>query len=85
LNLAAKKVESAILAFSGVTGIYLGSSKEPDFFYGADSLPRFSIVIESGWTELFPHLRSDKNLWIAHLSTPMVVPSFRLMVVGNGD
>ncbi|KAF7168715.1 hypothetical protein CNMCM6106_003818 [Aspergillus hiratsukae] len=33
--------------FTGFAGIYQGSSKEPDFFYRADSLPSPSIVIES--------------------------------------
>ncbi|EAW22564.1 uncharacterized protein NFIA_012530 [Aspergillus fischeri NRRL 181] len=50
--------------FTGFAGRYQGSHKEPDFFFRADSLPFPSIVIEAGWSESFPHLRNDKDLWM---------------------
>ncbi|GAA82748.1 hypothetical protein AKAW_00863 [Aspergillus luchuensis IFO 4308] len=45
-------------------GAYASSSKEPDLYLSArpDRIP--SVVIESGWTESFPCLRIDKDLWL---------------------
>lgn len=53
-----------ISAFTGFTGIYQGSFRQPDFFFRANSNDFSCIVIESGWVESFPHLRADKDLWM---------------------
>lgn len=53
-----------ITAFSGFSGRYQGSSKEPDFFFRPDTDDFPSIVFESGWSESLPRLESDKNLWL---------------------
>lgn len=50
--------------FDGFTGPYTLSSKEPDLFVRPDSNNFPLIVIESGWSESFPRLRSDKDLWL---------------------
>ncbi|OJJ46530.1 hypothetical protein ASPZODRAFT_132600 [Penicilliopsis zonata CBS 506.65] len=60
--------------FDGFTGVYQGSAKEPDFFFQIDSNDFPSIVIESGWSESFSHLRADKDLWImGNNSVTMVI------------
>ncbi|GIJ83734.1 hypothetical protein Asppvi_002564 [Aspergillus pseudoviridinutans] len=43
---------------------YLHSSKEPDVFIRPDTTPMPRIVIESGWSESWPRLQADKNLWL---------------------
>jgi hypothetical protein len=50
------------LAFDNFTGVHPGSVKEPDHFLRVDTDPVPRIVVESGWSESFTHLRSDKNL-----------------------
>ncbi|KAJ9205755.1 hypothetical protein DTO166G4_4630 [Paecilomyces variotii] len=52
--------------FTGFSGVYTGSSKEPDLLLRPDthgSLPR--VIVESGWSESWPHLEADKNLWFS--------------------
>ncbi|PKX96377.1 uncharacterized protein P174DRAFT_438173 [Aspergillus novofumigatus IBT 16806] len=50
--------------FDGFTGQYTLSSKEPDLFLRPDSNDFPLIVMESGWSESWPRLRSDKDLWL---------------------
>ncbi|OJD17346.1 hypothetical protein AJ78_02531 [Emergomyces pasteurianus Ep9510] len=50
--------------FRGFVGVYQGSKKEPDFFFRADTNAFPSIVIEAGWSESWPYLRADKDLWM---------------------
>ncbi|PKX91488.1 uncharacterized protein P174DRAFT_374508 [Aspergillus novofumigatus IBT 16806] len=50
--------------FNNFTGVHQGSVKEPDHFLRVDTDPDPRIVVESGWSESFTHLRSDKNLWL---------------------
>ncbi|KAJ9300741.1 hypothetical protein DTO271G3_1905 [Paecilomyces variotii] len=52
--------------FTGFSGIYAGSSKEPDLLLQPGTrglLPR--VIIESGWSESWPHLQSDRTLWFS--------------------
>ncbi|KAL1980205.1 hypothetical protein VTN96DRAFT_4471 [Rasamsonia emersonii] len=51
--------------FTGFSGIYTGSSKEPDLFIRLNTYPLPTVVVESGWSESWPHLQSDKNLWFS--------------------
>lgn len=51
-------------AFDKFTRIYAGSSKEADLTIGPTVALYPSIVFESGWSESFPALRRDKDLWI---------------------
>ena len=50
--------------FDTFTGTYAGSVKEPDFIITPNIAQRPSIVLECGWSESFPRLRRDKDLWI---------------------
>lgn len=50
--------------FDTLTGDYAGSVKQPDFSITPDVTIYPSIVIECGWSESFPRLREDKDLWI---------------------
>jgi hypothetical protein len=43
---------------------YADSQKEPDLLIRADNLRLPKVVIESGWSESWPRLRDDMNLWI---------------------
>lgn len=61
------------LAFKGFTGLYQGSEKEPDLFLRPDSSTFPTVVIESGWSESFPYLRRDKDLWMQGCPTVNVV------------
>ncbi|KAJ9328729.1 hypothetical protein DTO027B5_1354 [Paecilomyces variotii] len=52
--------------FTGFSGAYAGSSKEPDLYLQPDTrglLPR--VIVESGWSESWPHLQSDRTLWFS--------------------
>ncbi|MCJ1469665.1 hypothetical protein MMC07_008301 [Pseudocyphellaria aurata] len=62
--LAGSLLQSMIPEDSDFFGVYAGSSKEPDttITHGTLRFPNF--VIESGWSESFPRLRADKDLWI---------------------
>ncbi|BAE63076.1 unnamed protein product [Aspergillus oryzae RIB40] len=59
--------------FDGFTGQYTHSSKEPDLFLcpATDDLP--SIVVESGFSESWPRLHADKDLWMYGSTTVNVV------------
>ncbi|OXV07090.1 hypothetical protein Egran_05145 [Elaphomyces granulatus] len=50
--------------FHGFQGRYIGAKKTADWICRADTdrFPR--ILVEVGWTEIFPRLRQDKDLWI---------------------
>lgn len=50
--------------FDLFTGVQAGSSKEADFSITPSVTQYPSIVVESGWSESFPRLRIDKDLWI---------------------
>jgi hypothetical protein len=52
------------LAFDHFSGAYQGSIKQPDHYLRVGTDPESRIVVESGWSESFPHLRNDKNLWL---------------------
>lgn len=61
-------------AFKNFAGGYQGSIKQPDHFLRVDSDPEPRIVVESGWGKTFPHLRSDKNVWLeGHVSVILVI------------
>ncbi|KAE8139861.1 hypothetical protein BDV38DRAFT_241348 [Aspergillus pseudotamarii] len=59
--------------FDGFTGQYLHSSKEPDLFLRPATYSPPSIVIESGWSESWPRLHADKDLWFYGSATTNVV------------
>ncbi|KAL5359507.1 hypothetical protein BJX96DRAFT_174410 [Aspergillus floccosus] len=59
--------------FKGFTGLYQSSEKEPDLFLRPDTTAFPTVVIESGWSESFPYLRRDKDLWMQGCSTVNVV------------
>lgn len=50
--------------FNAFTGIHARSTKEPDFSITPNMALYPSIIFECGWSESFPCLRSDKDLWI---------------------
>ncbi|GIJ90701.1 hypothetical protein Asppvi_009662 [Aspergillus pseudoviridinutans] len=50
--------------FDNFTGVYQGSIKQPDHYLRVDTDDDPRIVVESGWSESFIHLRSDKTLWL---------------------
>ncbi|KAJ5135383.1 uncharacterized protein N7515_004661 [Penicillium bovifimosum] len=43
---------------------YAGSRKEPDFMIRPDNRRLPTLVMESGWSESFPRLLGDLNLWL---------------------
>lgn len=52
-------------AFTGFPGIYTGASKEPDLLIRPDTDNFPSVVVESGWSESWPHLQADMRLWFS--------------------
>ncbi|KAE8380910.1 hypothetical protein BDV26DRAFT_115638 [Aspergillus bertholletiae] len=50
--------------FDAFTGKYTHSSKEPDLFLRPDTNHLPLIVVESGWSESWPRLHADKDLWL---------------------
>ncbi|GKZ65866.1 hypothetical protein AnigIFM60653_011483 [Aspergillus niger] len=59
--------------FSSFTGTYLHSQKEPDLFLRPDSDRCPSVVIESGWSESWPRLYADRDLWMLGTTNVNVV------------
>ncbi|KAB8267634.1 hypothetical protein BDV30DRAFT_34363 [Aspergillus minisclerotigenes] len=59
--------------FNGFTGAYTLSSKEPDLFIRPDTYVKPLIVIESGWSESWPRLHNDKDLWLSGTTEVNVV------------
>ncbi|KNG89743.1 hypothetical protein ANOM_001974 [Aspergillus nomiae NRRL 13137] len=59
--------------FDTFTGPYVLSSKEPDLFLRPDTSDLPLIVIESGWSESWPRLHCDKDLWLNGSSEVNVV------------
>ncbi|GAB1207217.1 hypothetical protein APSETT445_005930 [Aspergillus pseudonomiae] len=59
--------------FATFTGPYVLSSKEPDSFLRPDTNDLPLIVIESGWSESWPRLQCDKDLWLNGSSEVNVV------------
>ncbi|KAE8162113.1 hypothetical protein BDV40DRAFT_265993 [Aspergillus tamarii] len=59
--------------FNGFTGTYTHSSKEPDLFLRPLTSRLPSIVVECGWSESWPRLHADKNLWFYGSTTVNVV------------
>jgi hypothetical protein len=45
-------------------GPYAGSRKEPDLLIRADNLRHPKVVMESGWSDSWPELHNDINLWL---------------------
>ncbi|EGC41924.1 conserved hypothetical protein [Histoplasma capsulatum var. duboisii H88] len=50
--------------FRGFTAPYTHSSKEPDTYLLPDDKPLPTIVVETGWSESWPRLYADKDLWL---------------------
>ena len=50
--------------FDKFTGIYAGSKKQADLTITPTVALYPSIAFECGWSESFPGLRKDKDLWI---------------------
>lgn len=51
-------------AFDLFRGVQAGISKEADFSITPSVTQYPSIAVESGWSESFPRLRINKDLWI---------------------
>ncbi|KAJ9191511.1 hypothetical protein DTO164E3_6896 [Paecilomyces variotii] len=47
-----------------IHGPYARSRKEPDLLLRVDGRRLPSLVVESGWSESFPRLEEDMNLWL---------------------
>lgn len=72
------------LAFDQFSGMYRGSSKQPDYFLRVDTDPSPRIIVESGWSESFPHLRNDKDLWLLGDPSVVLVILLRWTAISNG-
>ncbi|KAB8202720.1 hypothetical protein BDV34DRAFT_236757 [Aspergillus parasiticus] len=59
--------------FDSFTGQYTHSSKAPDLFLRPATYSLPSIVVESGWSECWPRLHADKDLWMYGSTTFNVV------------
>lgn len=55
---------SSIIGIKRFTGTYQNSRKEPDLLLRPDNQEMPSIVVESGWSESYPRLISDMELWL---------------------
>ncbi|KAE8340437.1 hypothetical protein BDV24DRAFT_175335 [Aspergillus arachidicola] len=55
------------------TGKYTHSSKDPDLFLRAATNRLPSIVFECGWSESWPRLHADKDLWMYGSTTVKMV------------
>lgn len=72
------------VAYEGFVAPYASSSKEPDICIRPDRSPLPTFVIESGWSESWPRLLADKNLWLAGGPTVEAVLLIRwTKVAGN--
>ncbi|KLJ09008.1 hypothetical protein EMPG_15570 [Blastomyces silverae] len=50
--------------FRGFTALYTHFSKEPDMYFLSDDKPLPTVVIETGWSESWPRLNADRDLWL---------------------
>lgn len=71
------------LAFDDFTGAYRGSLKQPDHFLRVDTDDNPRIVVESGWSESFPHLRNDKDLWLRGNTSVVLVILLKWSAISN--
>lgn len=72
------------VAYEGFVAPYASSSKEPDICIRPDRSLLPTFVIESGWSESWPRLLADKNLWLAGGPTVEAVLLIRwTKVAGN--
>ncbi|PGH28708.1 hypothetical protein GX50_08554 [[Emmonsia] crescens] len=53
-----------VVAFQNFQGPYAFSSKEPDLAILPDAQPLPTIVVESCWSESYPRLQQDMQLWL---------------------
>ncbi|KAK2747704.1 hypothetical protein FQN55_004874 [Onygenales sp. PD_40] len=51
-------------SYQGFAPPYTSSSKQPDTCIVPDDLRLPTVVIETGWTESWPRLNADKDLWL---------------------
>ncbi|KAL5355592.1 hypothetical protein BJX96DRAFT_170819 [Aspergillus floccosus] len=70
--------------FDQFSGVYKASSKQPDHYLRIDTDPSPRIIIESGWSESFPHLRHDKDLWMLGDPSVVLVILLRWTAISNG-
>ncbi|OAX84051.1 hypothetical protein ACJ72_01586 [Emergomyces africanus] len=70
--------------FDGFTGVYQSSHKEPDFVFRADTDDFPSIVIESSWSESFPYLQADKDLWFKGNNSVQLVILLKWSKISGG-
>ncbi|KAL2863982.1 major facilitator superfamily domain-containing protein [Aspergillus lucknowensis] len=70
--------------FNQFSGMYSGSSKEPDHYIRVDSNLSPRVVVESGWSESFPRLHQDKDLWMLGDPSVLIVILLRWTKISNG-
>lgn len=68
------------LAFNNFTSL---SSKEPDLFVSLDTHSQPQLGVESGWTESYPRLLADKNLWMGGMNNVQLVIILRWSKISN--
>ncbi|OJD11519.1 hypothetical protein AJ78_07733 [Emergomyces pasteurianus Ep9510] len=66
LSVAEKKFLKRLVGttFQGFVASYEASSKEPDTCILPDAQPLPTVVFETGWSESWPRLDHDKDLWL---------------------
>ncbi|KAF9888179.1 hypothetical protein FE257_009174 [Aspergillus nanangensis] len=70
--------------FDQFSGIYSDSSKQPDYYIRVTSISSPRIIIETGWTESWPRLRQDKNLWMLGDPSVLIVILIRWTAITRG-
>ncbi|KAF3895011.1 hypothetical protein GTR04_4017 [Trichophyton interdigitale] len=70
--------------FTGFAAPYTSAVKEPDACILPDSLPLPTIAVESGWSESWPRLEADKDLWLVGGAAVELVLLIRWTKISNG-
>ncbi|KAM5445004.1 hypothetical protein MferCBS31731_000461 [Microsporum ferrugineum] len=70
--------------FKGFATPYTSATKEPDACILPDTLPLPTVVVETGWSESWPRLDADKDLWLVGGASVELVLLIRWTKISGG-
>ncbi|EFE41463.1 hypothetical protein TRV_03822 [Trichophyton verrucosum HKI 0517] len=77
-------IDILLLALAGFAAPYTSAVKEPDACILPDSLPLPTVAVESCWSESWPRLEADRDLWLVGGTAVELVLLIRWTKISNG-
>ncbi|KAM5447896.1 hypothetical protein MaudCBS49596_005691 [Microsporum audouinii] len=77
-------IDIVLLAFKGFATPYTSATKEPDACILPDTLPLPTVAVETGWSESWPRLNADKDLWLVGGASVELVLLIRWTKISGG-